>query len=419
MHTSFHLTHVQIPNSDNTFFLQTLRGAIDIVPKEVALAVQQFTDSTDLLSEAEIKTLQQRGYLTERTAQQELEQAHAVMRLSSKNFRRLIELNFRFPPASADDPAQVLEKSEIEEIFSLAAIIAGDEGMVAVCLEMFSPGIESNVTRDILEVALTNDCPIMPTVSIGGFDALSSWSKSEYFNQCTLLSDNSTELSEFDGLATKIISFFERQIHTSWTCKIDRMSAEQLEAILNVREEVRRKYPNFVVCLLANEYEGTRAPGLITVGGVKVPFMSLENEDVLRTLLRFILMPSVVNYKPFFQPSNEKLEIDLATNQLTYQTASGHTLTCGLDGARARLETELAQRETRSLWDMAQSATECLACKYALVCGRDWIGQSGFRDAQQCARSFEQRIEQTLPLLLFILRGNWRPVESAQPQVAI
>jgi hypothetical protein len=417
MHTSIHLTQVQIPNSENNLLLHTLRGALDIIPQEVANAVQNFDESAGLLSEAEIKTLKQRGYLTEQTVQQELDQAQAVMRLASKNFRRLVELTFPLPRPLADAPARKVDRSDIEGIFSLGSKMAGDEGMVVVCLDISSREIEADSTRNILEAALERDYPIMPSVTIGGLDVLSSWGKSEYFNQATLVSDSSVELSDFDGLAAKIIDLFERQIHTSWTCKIDGMSAAQLEAILGVREQVRLKYPNFIVCLLANECEGTGAPGMVTVGGFKIPFMSLENETILRTLLRFILMPNVVNYKPFFQPPNQKLEIDLENQILTYEEGSGKTFKGGPDEMRAYLETELAHRGTANLWEEAQSAAECLACKYALVCGRDWFGQGGFPEAQQCARSFEQRIAQTLPLLLFMLRGNWRPLESTHPQV--
>jgi hypothetical protein len=413
MHTSFHLAQVQIPHTDNTLLLQTFRGAVDIIPREVALAVQDFDDSKALLSEAEVETLIKRGYLTEHTPRQELEQAHAVMRLSAKNFRRLVELTLRLPPVAAGGLARA---TDVEAVFSLASTIAGDTGMVAAHLEILSPTVDQTVLGHILAAALERGHPIMPTVSISGLNAVGSWAKSEYFNQLMLVTDASSA-SDFDGLDAKIIALFERQIHTSWTCRIDGMSAAQLESILGVRERVRQKYANFVVYFFADEYDGTKAPGSINVRGVEVPFVSAENEAVLGTLLRLILMPSLINYNPFFQPQGEKLEVDLAENRLTYRTGSGRSFVGDLEGLRAQVEDGSSAEGPEELWNAARSATECLACKYSLVCGRDWLGAGGFPDARRCARSFEQRIAQTLPHLLFILRGNWRPPGSTHPQV--
>jgi hypothetical protein len=95
MQTSFHLAHVQIPRTENSLLFQTFRGAVDIIPRDLAVAVQDFGQSGGLLSEAEVETLKKRGYLTESTPRQELEQAQAVMRLSAKNYRRLVELALR------------------------------------------------------------------------------------------------------------------------------------------------------------------------------------------------------------------------------------------------------------------------------------------------------------------------------------
>jgi hypothetical protein len=415
MRTSFHLAQVQIPHTDNTLLLQTFRGAVDIVPPEVALAVKEFDGSSDLLSEAEVETLIKRGYLTEQTPRQELEQAHAVMRLSVKNFRRLVELTLRLPSAPTSSLARA---TDLEEVFSLASTIAGEMGMVAACLEIFSPTVDRTVLERVVDMALERGHPIMPSVSISGLEAVDAWAKSEYFNQIMLVTDEASA-SGFDGLAAKIIGLFERQIHTSWTCRIDGMSAAQLESILGVREEVRKKYSNFIVYFFADAYDGTKAPGTINVGGVEIPFVSAENEAVLGTLLRLILMPSLINYRPFFQPHSEKLEVDLAENRLTYRTGSGQSFVGDLDGLRQQVEAGLITEETEGLWDVARSATECLDCKYSLFCGRDWIGAGGFPDAQRCARSFEQRIAQSLPLLLFILRGNWRPPESTKPQMVV
>jgi hypothetical protein len=416
MHTSFHLAQVQIPHTDSTLLLHTFRGAVDIIPREVALAVQDFDASKALLSEAETETLIKRGYLTEYTPRQELEQAHAVMRLSAKNFRRLVELTLRLPPAEAGG---ITRASEIEEVFSLASTIAGEKGMVAACLEILTPTVDQTVLSDVLAAALERGYPIMPTVSDGGLDAVGSWARSEYFNQLTLVTDASSG-SDFEGLDAKITALFERQIHTSWTCRIDGMSAAQLEAILGVRERVRRKYANFIVYFFADEYDGTKAPGSINVSGVNVPFVSSENEAVLGTLLRLILMPTLVNYKPFFQPHTERLEVDLAENRLTYKAGPGRAFVGDLEGLHAQVEAGLGAHDgPEELWNVAQSATECLACKYSLLCGRDWIGAGRFPDARHCARSFEQRIAQTLPLLLFILRGNWRPPASANTQAGV
>ncbi len=420
MRTSSHLAHVQIPQSERTLLWHTLRGAVDIVPEEVALAVKNFDDASDALNEAEIKTLKLRGYLTDSTPEQELEQAHAVMRLAAKNFHSMVELTFQFPRGETGDMPCAFDDEAIEGGFSLAAALAGDEGMVAVHFEIPSSDFDTTITKPLLQSALGHGCTIMPTATISNLGALGELNRSEYFNHIALTTDGSNKLSEFEGLAAQIVNLFEHQIHVSWTCKTDGMSTEQLKAVLGVREQVRQKYSNFVVYLFADQHEGTGAAGVLDIDGTEAPFISSENEDILGTLLRFVLMPGIINYRPFFQPQVKKLFVDSATRQLTYKDGTNLTFVGNLEEVRARVEEEIRQtRDPLDIWKSAQGASECLSCKYSLVCGRDWIARDGFLNAQHCAHSFEQRLEQTLPLLLFVLRGSWRPPAASKTQVDI
>lgn len=417
MRTSTHLARIQIPQSERTLLWQTLRGAVDIVPEEVALAVKNFDDTSDALTEAEIKTLKQRGYLTDSTPEQEFEQAHAVMRLAAKNFRPVVELTFRFPRFETGDMPCALDDAILEEGFSLASTLAGDEGTVVVHFEIPPSAFDATFTKPLLQSALGHGCTVMPTATISNLGALGKWNGSEYFNHLMMTADGTNQLSEFEGLAAHIINLFERQIHVSWICKTDGMSAEQLKAVLSVREQVRQKYSNFVVYLFADQHEGTGAAGRLDIDGTEVPYVSSENEDILGTIMRFVLMPGIINYRPFFQPQVKKLYVDLPTRQMTYDSGTNLPFVGSLEEVRARVEEETRQtRDPLNLWERAQDATECLSCKYSLVCGRDWLVRDGLLNAQHCAHSFEQRLEQTLPLLLFLLRGSWRPPAASKTQ---
>jgi hypothetical protein len=357
--------------------------------------------------------LKGRGYLTERDPAQELDQVRAVLNIASKNIRRHVELTIRFPSEGESLSPDAMKVDFLEEVFALAAEAAGEEGQIVVNLEISSTQIDAGLMNSLLETALASDYPILPQSAPLSLDGLSRWVKSENFSQLTILIDSSTGPVELEGLPEKIISFFEHQVPVSLLCKVDGMTAVQMRAVHSVRERVRQKYSRFLVSLLSEKCEGTDEAGEFSLDENTLPFISAENETVLGMLMRFTLMPQVINYKPFFQPGPEQLKVDFATGQLTYNAASNDFVTGNLDQIRAALDDRLAPQNSTRAWETDGQTSACLSCKYALVCGRDWIGTGGFADAEQCANSFEQRMAQTLPLLLFNLRNERRSSQNA------
>jgi hypothetical protein len=73
VYPAFHLSYVQIPQSDLYLLFQAMRGAVDIVPRKFVQELERFGSSdTNGLSDAEIDTLKRRGYLTDLSPEKEL-----------------------------------------------------------------------------------------------------------------------------------------------------------------------------------------------------------------------------------------------------------------------------------------------------------------------------------------------------------
>lgn len=408
VYRSFHLSHVQIPQLDRFLLFQTMRGAIDIVPGEIVRELEQFGGSqSSSLSEAEIETLKRRGYLTELSAEQEQEQARTILRVLSGNLPSLVELTFRFQhdsehPSSTQDAADL-----VDHLFSLAKKIAGEQGNVLTHLDIPSAQIDARLMDGILDRAQADNSVVLPQLTIGGFEALAPWLKSENFRHAVLTTDRENMSLDAENVANDIINFFKQQVHPSWKCNINGMSAEQLEAMLSIFRRVRQKYPFFSLHLVSDNINAeATTDGLLTINGASLPFISMDNEAVLGTLMSFILMPSRINYKPFFAPDSHKLTYALTTEQVTYASATGKEWIEGFDRIRAHFA------ETPSLPAMNAGATaapieERAFCKYALVCGSS-CGRSecSASDERLCAEIYERRLQQVLPLLLFNLQKS-------------
>jgi hypothetical protein len=416
MHTSVHVAFVPVPQSDRHLIFQTLTGAVDLIPEELVAALQQGDgDSAAALSEPEIETLTRRGYLTDKTPEQERAQAEAVLRLAARNLRAGTEIVFRF--SSAGEPAtnRLADLEDIDEVFRLGASAAKREQLVSVALEVSAPEVEPSIIERIISKAAEQDYAIVPVVTPAGLHALRPWRKSQNFPFTVLETDCSTMPADAVELSECIMSYFERQIHMGWRCNVDQMSAAQLAAVSAVREQVRVRYPSFMVWLVSEATDGTGEPAYAAANGSRVPYISADNEGVLKTLFRFLTAPRQVNYSPFFQPVGARLAYTVGAQQVSYAPAAGPGVE-GFAAVRAALEQE-GQREPLSLWPPRGGTAECLSCKYSLVCGQDWIAACGYRTSSECAGRFERRMRQVLPLLLYNARGNLRPPAATAKNV--
>jgi hypothetical protein len=407
LQTSLYISRVPIPKSHRVLLFQTVRGAIDLVSAEVAEALEPACASDEIsMYTAEVDALKGRGYLTEEPPEQERKQAHRILGMVARNSRRLAEVIVRFPDGLADCSGH---EALLDEGFSMARHLVGDEGLLLTRFEVGFPRVDADVMEHALGAALKHDCAVLPQIAVTGLDALWPWLRSENFHQAVLLIDKSSEPLDASETSRKVISYFEQQVHLSSICKIDGLDAKQMAAVLSMCGLVVAKYPSFKLFLISDCGDGTSDSGLMSVNNREVPFISAENQDVLNMLFRFISSPSLVNYTPFFQPEVASLTIDMVDNQFKYQASPGVVPIEGLDQVRAAVEKKWRNEEGSGGLSETLGQAQCLACKYALVCGRNWIVERAYPTAEQCARSFERRIEQVIPSLLFNLQGNWRP----------
>lgn len=409
MHLSFHLSQLQIPQLDQFLLFQTMRGAVDIVPGELVRELEHFGGSElTALSEAELETLKRRGYLTDLSAEHQQEQARTILRVLSENLQSLVELTFRFQPDGEHASSQAAPDLElVDELFSLADKIAGEQGVVLIHLEISAAHLDAQLMSRILDRAQAHNSMVIPQLTLAGLEALTPWLKSENFRHALLTTDAESMSLAVERTASHIINFFNQQIHPSWKCNINGMSAEQLEAMLLIFERVRQKYPFFKLHLVSDGIDEATVDNWITINGTALPFISADNESVLSTLLSFILMPNRINYKPFFAPGSHKLTCALETKRVTYESATGEELVEGFNHIRARFE-EPVERPAINV-EAATLIPERVFCKYALVCGCNrGINECSAGDVQQCTEVYERRLQQVLPLLLFNLQKSRR-----------
>lgn len=413
MHVSYHFATVPVPQTDRYVLFQTLRGAVDIVPADIALSLERSEHlASTSLSESEADLLTRRGYLTEQAPEQERQQSRAALRIAAQQIRPSVEMIFRFPPDSSLTAESAAGADQIAEVFSIGTELAGEEGLLMVSLEITTPEVDREVMNHIVGAANQRDYPLLPQITIDGLGALGPWLRSENFRQVTLSTNSSNMSLDVQTVTQKIVDCFENQVYVSWKCTVDEMSAEQMGAVRAICEGVRQKYSNFILLPLSEKCETASAASSIDIGN-DLPVIRTENAVVLSTLLRFITLPAMINYNPFFHTDPDKLILDLGNTRLSYQSAKGEAPIEGADAVR-RHAASLTAQKSENLWEAIEQTSDCPACKYALVCGRDWIGTCGYSTIDQCAASFEHRMEQVLPLLFFNLRGNWRPPEASQ-----
>lgn len=405
MHTSIHLGLVQVPQSAHCLIFQTLKGAVDIVAADLA-SVLESEDPSDIssLSETELETLSKRGYLTEESAELELQQARMALDITAKGLKRGCDIVFRFGPLPEEESAPPPDSPSVEDVFAVWDG-AGNRGpRVSVVLDVAVSEIDPTIVDQVLAASARRDYAIVPIVTASGMIALRPWVQSQNFGFIYLQADSSSMPTDAVSLSKSIVGYFEQQVHVGMKCNLDGMSEDQLKALVEVLRLVKLKYPSFMVWLHSGALNGTQQPEVRSSNGTRLPYISVENEGVLGTLFRFITTPRSVNYTPFFQLRTAKLIFDVATKRVSYES-SGPEIQ-GIDSAAERIRTDF-RGDSTSLSE--EKCIGCLSCKYALVCGRNWIGEYGYASPADCASAFERRICQVLPLLLHNIRGNIRP----------
>ena len=399
VHPAFHLSYVQIPQSDLYLLFQAMRGAVDIVPREFVQELERFGSSdANGLSDAEIDTLKRRGYLTDLPAEQEIDQAASILNLLSRNLQPVVELTFDLSVSSGDS------SDLVDKVMLLANNLAGEQGTIKVCVEISSAPIDEQVMARILDQARLYRTRANPRLTIAGFQTLTPWLKSENFRQALLVSDRESLPLAVDSVADNIINVFKQQIQLLWRCDIDGMSPEQLAVVLAIIRRVREKYPFFNTQLISGKLADETIENFIPVDGTFLPYISPDNESVLNTLLSLVLTPKRINYCPFFVPDAHKLACDLHSKRVSYKSPSGDEVIGDLGEIVARVESANATPVLTAETPLIQ---ERVTCKYALLCGCQ-SGMNGCsNDQQECTAVFEQRLRQVLPLLVFNLQ-QWK-----------
>ena len=394
VYRALHLSYVQIPQSDLYLLFQTMRGSIDIVRREFVQDLERFGNSdANGLSEEEVEALKRRGYLTDVSSEQELEQAATILNVLSRNVQPVVDLTFDLSESNSDSVDLV------DKLFSLAKTIAGEHGAIKVHPEIPPASIDEQVMSRILEQARRHRSAVVPRLTIAAFDALTPWLKSENFHQALLVSDRESLSLDVESVASNIVNFFKQQVHVLWRCDVDGMDHDQLAAVLAIVARVREKYSFFTAQLVSGQLAHDRIENFIPVDGAFLPYISPDNEPLFNMLMSLVLTPQRINYYPFFAPDSHKLACELRSKSVSYKPPAGDEVSGELDEIAPRVE---SAKSTDSATSLIQ---ERVSCKYSLICG---CGKST-NGPPECSAVYEQRLRQVLPLLVFnIQKRNTR-----------
>jgi hypothetical protein len=406
---SFYLCGTEICGANQVLLFHILTGAIDIVSKEFWAALEDWGEEAEPtgLTGPEIERLKKRGYLVDDSLEHEKELNKKVLQIAARSERDRVEVKLTLPQDGRNSAP--IAKSDIDELFSLIRSIAGDDGPIAVGLEITATEVEPQILEDLLGAVAAYDLVLIPEVTIAGLGALLPWRNSRCFEEVVLTSDRSTLSTDISETSEKIIGFFEHQVAVSWRCKVDGMRPEQLASIRSIRDMVRRRYLNFGVLLLSSRSAGAHNPPPSESAVQALPVVSTENEPLLLALNRYIWRPEQVNYNPFFRREPATLVFDVSSKDLAFQPGGGGGTISGIDAVRQLAPNWRTASHDKAYVDIVNHAPQCVSCKFSLFCGRDWIGEYGYGTMERCASMLEGRIAQVLPPLFFNLRGAWAP----------
>jgi hypothetical protein len=361
------------------------------------------------LNKEESEALLRRGYLIDDFSESEEQQGRKALEITAAKLKRGCDLVFRFAPVRSSAGQPPVGAQQVDQVFAVLEKAKIPRQCVAVILDVAAGEIDPTVVERILLNSSGRDYSVVPIFNIDGMRALRRWISSQNFRVARLDANKSDMPADMEELAALIVDYYEHQVHVGVMCNVDGWSDAQLKVVSELREIIRRKYPFFMLWLTSESQDGVEEPGFVSAGGVQMPYISKNNEAVLNGLFRSITSPKTVNYTPFFQPEPAKLTMDVATNEAVYERPGRKGVVKGLAEVERAIVGDFTEDEM--LLD-PEKAAQCLSCKYALVCGRNWLEEHGYSSAGECAAAYERRIQNILPSLFYNIRGNLRRTDA-------
>lgn len=417
MQLSSYFANLQIPETDLHFLFHTVRGSIDIVDSKIALAVRPNCQEQPRLDESEIEALKKRGYLTLIDRTEELGRVHAILGVLKRMLRPDLEIRVIVPQAMAGSAVTPQVSVSLDELFALAPELADGRKLPHVRPVVNSSAVEQATMALVMAGALRHGLPVHPETTLPGLKGLGEFLSRENFAALDLITDASsapTTTEDLEEQSGQLFEFLENQIYIQWTCDITSMTPFQINSLNGLIKTAHQKYPNVLVLVTSAEQSGvaggeSTAPGEGGLDALQV--ISPENVELFKTICNFIKHSRHVNYSPFFQPPADRLMFDIGKGDIYYESPSTGVLVSGLDEIRRHASTTLTD-QTQAL-NLSDEAGECNSCKYALVCGRNWMGQYGYRHKAECSTALDRRISQILPLLLSNLHALGSGIDQA------
>ncbi|HYL98833.1 MAG TPA: hypothetical protein VEZ90_07750 [Blastocatellia bacterium] len=352
--------------------------------------------------------LNDRGYLAADDTSDEVAICQRLLSTMAQKMRPEIEVRVLFPQTPPSLPASGREEA-IQEVFQLAERLtseAVEECPPPLVIPAFSTWLGSEEWEMITSRALDLGWHIIPEASgSAGLAAIMPWSKASAFRWLDFVTDSQERFESPSDLAMALLELNRNQIEVLWKCDLD-ASSTRSDAIRRIFSLVRSRYCSVFLFPLITE------PGETFDEDCDLPVIHAENQEVLAVLNRMVAMPDQLTFRPFFQPPPFRLVLDLANSRLTY-CSSVNQQVGEIGGALPAIADEyrgIIDRTARTV----TVGTGCPSCKYALICGRNWMEENHYLTHRECARAFENRIAGSLPAFLLNLRTPERSVTKAE-----
>ncbi|MGH9822196.1 MAG: hypothetical protein ACREDR_02895 [Blastocatellia bacterium] len=416
MRHSSYVANVPFPCSDFHFLFHPIRGSVDIVSTEIGTLFGSIEESFTDLQPSELDALAKRGYLTDAPPDQERDQGVQILEALARRNHPALEITVVVPDLTNLVRTGLSDVREsLLQLFGLASLLARDQVLPRVRPEIRSSRVSFELVKLILETAIDFSLPVHPEITIAGLDALAQNAGRANFDDLDIVSDfESTPDGDADieAAISTLTEFLERQVQIMWTADTSKMSLPQLEFTRRIGRALQGKYQNLMMVVLSDMCGAVSAiaPAQFNQDLEKRLYpINAENADLLKTLHAFISKPHRINYKPVFALQPDSLTLDLGRHTATYESRGRGVTLSGLDKIKTFAESVPPVSGSPDAAMTPEEWSECRSCKYAFICGRNWLRSYHYQKQHECANALDKRIEQVLPLLFSNL-GKFRSI---------
>lgn len=411
---SCYLLSFDVPHSSRTLLMHGYTGAIDLVSHELAARLKPDTGDGDLaaLDKATVQTLIERGYLTDKTQEQEHEYVRQMLDVFRRRSDTSVNFVFQLQGSCQEMEAGLLKR--LEGIFIalnklreryIGGVLVLDLSRISDTLDFLPALIDKALEWSYsLIVTITPDKArqIIPHLSPQRIQYLRLVSRDPVVNQ--------TFKADVEECFAQVI---EKGLKGEWLFYVDAESLAAIEQAHEIARQMKDKSKskrgklNF---LLVSDGTVLGSAPLLRLKGEFLSVIPAQDVFLHHFVGRFLDQPGQINFKPYFAPKGSTYILDSEGNVFIppfrpEQISTGEAIRVGQWVSEGIALDEATVEEYETDCRKCEFADSCESCHLSLLCGgacsRVAPASPTHDGLPPCGVSFKNRLERVLPLVLF------------------